>query len=334
MITDSAKLPFSISLTTLLAGIIHASTGGDRLALVLLFSTAAAALVVGLAMLSTRGVDASSPVGAPAPVASPLPTSALPFGLALSLASCLLGLVVGPQLFVLGLVATLTLGVIWFATTLYARSAESTHIGSELSSRVVQPVEYPLVALGLMALIVIAVSRILLSVDKDLAVVIAIVVAAVVFGFAWLVNGAKISRPVLWGGLGLTLVALLGAGALAAGQGERAFHPEHETEPIKIVAQGTAFTAKEVSGVIDQTDSKVFIRFFNEDQEIRHNLALFSDSGYTHRIATGAVFKGSDRGSEDIVAGPLKAGTYYFKCDMHASMIGEITLTAAEAEGE
>jgi plastocyanin len=59
------------------------------------------------------------------------------------------------------------------------------------------------------------------------------------------------------------------------------------------------------------------IRFENKDSGIPHNVALFTDSSASRSLLVGETFAGPATRVYSVPA--LDAGTYFFRCDVHAS---------------
>ena len=90
-----------------------------------------------------------------------------------------------------------------------------------------------------------------------------------------------------------------------------------------LAAQGIAFTPTNVTATAKE--GKVTIHFDNEDSGVPHNVAVFQGSDATGDV----IFRG------EIVTGPGKVdytfdapppGAYFFHCDVHPQMQGQITI--------
>lgn len=84
-----------------------------------------------------------------------------------------------------------------------------------------------------------------------------------------------------------------------------------------IVASNLAFQQSSVSVSADQAFSLTFV---NQDQA-PHNVAIFTDSSASTGVFAGDVITA---GQTTYQVPVLKAGTYYFRCDVHPDMHGEI----------
>jgi plastocyanin len=66
------------------------------------------------------------------------------------------------------------------------------------------------------------------------------------------------------------------------------------------------------------------ITFTNEDTA-EHNVAIYEDSSAESDLFKGQIISGGD--STDYQVGPIEAGTYYFQCDVHPSMNGDVEVS-------
>jgi plastocyanin len=62
------------------------------------------------------------------------------------------------------------------------------------------------------------------------------------------------------------------------------------------------------------------IKFDNQDPAIPHNVAIYPDESATEPLFVGDLVTGPDTITYEV--GPLDAGTYYFRCDVHPTMNG------------
>lgn len=103
--------------------------------------------------------------------------------------------------------------------------------------------------------------------------------------------------------------------------------PTSVTADLKISAQGIAFDTDKLLGLADQA---LTITFDNKDNGIAHNIHFFKG-----KDATGADVAQTDIEAGPVVQtlkfGPLAAGEYYYRCDVHPQMEGILTTAAAGA---
>ena len=84
-----------------------------------------------------------------------------------------------------------------------------------------------------------------------------------------------------------------------------------------VVATNLAF---QQTSVTIKADEELSLHFVNQDQA-PHNIAIFSDAGFSAQVFAGDVIQAGDTTYQ---VPSLKAGTYYFRCDVHPDMKGEI----------
>lgn len=208
---------------------------GDHIGYGVLVALAAASLTISLVLVSFRDADASAQADlqnlAEVMTDQPVTAGFWPVVASFGVGATALGLVLHPMVFVLGL-ALLALSLVEWTMDAWAdRATGDTAANRELRNRIMAPIEIPVVGALAVGVIVIAASRILLTVSQLQAVTVAGVVSAVILVGAWV----YVARP----GLGRRLVRVLGpvaalllviGGVLAAVAGERDFaHHEDET---------------------------------------------------------------------------------------------------------
>ena len=93
------------------------------------------------------------------------------------------------------------------------------------------------------------------------------------------------------------------------------------TGSASVTAQGLAFTPTEISLPASQAST---ITFDNQDSGVQHNIDIFSDSGFTTSVWKGDVVTGVASVDYDVPA--LDPATYYFRCDIHPTMTGTVTV--------
>jgi plastocyanin len=84
-----------------------------------------------------------------------------------------------------------------------------------------------------------------------------------------------------------------------------------------IVAKDMKFTTTSVEV---QAGTNVTLHFDNQDSA-PHNVAIYADSGLSSAVSIGDIVTS---GKKDQVVPALKAGSYFFRCDVHHDMTGTI----------
>ncbi len=90
---------------------------------------------------------------------------------------------------------------------------------------------------------------------------------------------------------------------------------------VSVTAQGIAFD----TGCVQVPAGAAFtITFDNRDASTQHNIAIYTDSSATTNLFRGALLTGPATTTYKVPA--LKAGTYYFRCDVHITMNGQFVV--------
>lgn len=199
-----------------------------------------------------------------------------------------------------------------------------------LRDRLVLPILLPIGIVVVIAAILYGFSRILLSITPTAAWITAIIVAIGVLVTASIAAGRKQVRLSTIGAmLGVTAgVAMLAGGVALAVVGGETEGEGGEGKPVVALA---AFNIEFEPTSLDVPAGEGFtLRFNNRDANTQHNVEIFESKDF----AGQALFAG------DLVTGvrtvnyavdALQAGTYYFRCIVHANMTGE--MQAAETGG-
>jgi hypothetical protein len=109
-----------------------------------------------------------------------------------------------------------------------------------------------------------------------------------------------------------TVAAVTPQGAVPAGA---------ESSLITLSASNTEFGAR---SVMAPSNAPFAIRFDNRDVGVAHNVAIYGDPGGTEPVFVGGTFAGPAARTYNI--GPLAPGGYVFRCDVHPSMTGTLTV--------
>lgn len=247
---------------------------------------------------------------------SPLPA---PSGTPLAGAAAIVLLAVG----VLYGVSLTIVGVIVGLVTVAAVSAVAA---GEHRDRPVNllPFAIPIVILGVIGSFMFLMSRILLAVEADLSVVVAISVALLIlFGGFLVANRPHVAtRTLMRAGAGLALLFMAG-GLAAYGVGQRPEERKAGPPPQTVVAKNIAYEQKHLDL---EAGADITVNFKNEDT-VPHNINFTVD-----QAGTQSFYK------QDPLPGPIsatysfkapKAGSYYYHCDVHPNMTGTVTVTGA-----
>jgi plastocyanin len=201
---------------------------------------------------------------------------------------------------------------------------------AQIRDRLVLPFAIPLGVLAAIAVITIGFSRVLLGVPAAVATAIAIMAAiSVLAAGAVLVLRPRIGAADLLFMIGAAAVPFVFGGAVAVGVIEVSEEEEHEAAPfaVDIAAENIAFDQEEVTVPAGRP---LTITFENRDT-VQHNVAVFDgDSGDAPRLFAGEVFAGPESMPYDAPA--FEAGSYFFWCDVHPSLMTGTLVVEEETE--
>lgn len=87
---------------------------------------------------------------------------------------------------------------------------------------------------------------------------------------------------------------------------------------LRVAALGIAFDARCLAAPAGQPFT---IAFENLDVGIQHNVSIARDEAFEDKVFAGDIFEGSETRTYRV--GPLAAGNYFFRCDVHpVAMVG------------
>ena len=192
-----------------------------------------------------------------------------------------------------------------------------------LRDRLVMPILLPLGILAVIAAVLFGFSRILLSLTPTAATVTAIVVASGVVITAAVAAGRKQVRLSTLGAmLGVTAgVAMLAGGvALAVVGGSEEEAGGGEKPVVTLAAANIAF---EPTSLTVPAGEAFTLQFHNQDANTQHNVQIFDDPKFAGTpLFSGALVTGVRQ--TDYEVDPLEAGAYFFHCEVHPTMTGEM----------
>jgi hypothetical protein len=202
---------------------------GDHLGYGLLVATSAISVVLGVVTTAVRDADAAAIAqiaGTDTPPAvTPATTSSWPAVAAFGVGVTALGLVIDPVVVALGIAILVVVLVEWAVRAWADRATGDPETNRQVRNRLMHPVEIPLAGALIVAVGVLAVSRVLLAVSAAGAVWVALAVAVLVLAVGWLVaSRPQLSRDAVAVILTVAALGVVAAGIVSAAVGERDFH--------------------------------------------------------------------------------------------------------------
>lgn len=208
-------------------------------------------------------------------------------------------------------------------------------LSEEVRFRIPLPITVPVVSLLVIAAVTIGLSRILLNVPKEVAVIVAVTVAAnVLIAASFIANRPESARnswpellivftyPLLIGFV-LTQLNLGGDTQAAAEEGGAQGEAEEAAggAGLNISAVDLQFSSDEI---VLPAEEEADLSFANEDaSSIQHNVAIYEEEGGAD-LFVGDVIPGGQTTTYAIPA--LEKGEFYFQCDVHPGMNGTVSV--------
>ncbi|MEM7140208.1 MAG: hypothetical protein AAF548_04185 [Actinomycetota bacterium] len=141
------------------------------------------------------------------------------------------GLVLNTAIFITGLVIVSLVAVEWMMDAWSDRATGDPAANKALRNRIMAPIEIPALGAAIVAVGVLATSRILLNVSKLGAVWVAGIVSVIILAIGWMAaSEVKINKNLISGLAVVVGVGVLGGGVWAAVDGEREFEEHHHEE--------------------------------------------------------------------------------------------------------
>lgn len=173
---------------------------------------------------------------------------------ALSVVSGIVGLVASPVLFVMGALGALLVLLEWMVSAWSERATGDAAVNKEIRNRLMYPIEIPVAGALIILVLVVSISRVLLTLDRNVSSVLAIVVGALITAGAFLVAyRPKLTKNAIAGMLVIGAVVIIGGGIWAAADGPREFHHEVEGEHTEEPGGAEAGTEGEEHGLAPLT---------------------------------------------------------------------------------
>ena len=249
MITTGSKFFYALAGLLLVAAVVYGyTTGGgevgplslgykgavgDLVGYSILVGAAALSLFLGFTTTAFRDADPEAGAALLGVEAPPAPTTATgsywPVIGAFGAVLVVIGVVLNNVFFVAGLIVLGAVAVEWTMQAWSERATGDPAVNREIRNRVMHPIEVPIAAALVVAVVIVGYSRVFLAVSAASAVWIALAVAATVFlGGTLLAAQPRIRTDLVAGLLALGAVVTIGLGIAAAVSGEREFHDAGE----------------------------------------------------------------------------------------------------------
>ena len=207
---------------------------GEHIGYTILLAIALVAMFLGVVNVMTRDGDAetaAADVGHDGVLSVSTPrTPSFWAPLAAFGVACLaVGLAVSQAFAILGIVILAIVLLEWTVLAWSDRATGDDSVNAVIRNRVIGPLEIPMLSMLGIAVLVIGLSRVLLTVSEAASTAIASIVAAVVFGTCVALAKSKASRSIIAGLVALGALLVLGGGIAGAVRGEREIvhHGEH-----------------------------------------------------------------------------------------------------------
>lgn len=191
--------------------------------------------------------------------------------------------------------------------------------------RFLLPLLIPLGAMALIGAVAFSMSRVLLNVPKLVATSVALMTAFnLLVVCAFLAVRPKFNLRQAGPLLVVVLIPLFVGSAVAAGAFGLESEKDHaEKVPslsvVSIAAKNTAFSISELK----IPAGKAFKIKFTNDDTTPHNVTILTQKGSADALFTKPFFAGPK--TQEWNVSSIPAGAYYFQCDVHPNMNGQVT---------
>jgi len=120
--------------------------------------------------------------------------------------------------------------------------------------------------------------------------------------------------------LTIAIVALAACSAGSTGSSGQPVEPSIDPDALTIAADDLAFSTRTLSATADEP----FQIAFDNQESAPHNVAIYGDASATEKVFGSDPFSGPAMVTYDVPA--LAPGSYFFRCDVHPDMAGELTV--------
>jgi hypothetical protein len=211
---------------------------GDHLAYTILLSLGFVAAMLAVFHVAFRDADPEAEAQVVHTETVPLtraPSGAnfLPLMVALAIGVILLGLITNKYVTIGGIILLLAVIGTWTLRAWAERATGDDEVNRQLYLRFVEPFRIPILAVLCIGVVAIGLSRVLLAVSEIGAVVVFTVVGTLfLFGAVLIAARPAVTKNAITIVLFVGALLVIGAGTVAAVQGERDFHHEQQEEGV------------------------------------------------------------------------------------------------------
>lgn len=233
MFTTGSKMFLGATTLSVVAAIVFAASEGGAIGLMGTVGLVTAAIIfaflAGINLFVRDGNTPSMQQGIEHTAAAaqpPVSRSMWPLIAAVGVGGLVVGAVSKPVVFKVALVVLLAAIVEWLVHAWSERASADGTYNANLRSRMMNSLEFPILATIVAAGVIYAFSRVMLTATPEAGLWIFIVLGALVITGAFLLaNGQKASKSTVIAVCTISAVALLGVGVASALQGQRSIHP-------------------------------------------------------------------------------------------------------------
>ena len=116
----------------------------------------------------------------------------------------------------------------------------------------------------------------------------------------------------------LLAISIVAAGC-STGSGGQASAPPADPDALRISARDNQFS----TAALEAPAGEPFQIAFENQESAPHNVAIYRDASAAEKLFGADPFSGPASVVYEVPA--LEAGTYFFRCDVHPDMKGELT---------
>jgi len=122
--------------------------------------------------------------------------------------------------------------------------------------------------------------------------------------------------------LGLAAIVLAAAACSSGAPAPASSGPPASVDPnaVQISAKDLKFSTAQ----LDAPAGKAFSIVFDNQEGAPHNVAIYKDQSASEKVFAQEPFAGPKVVTYQV--GPLTAGSYFFRCDVHTDMKGTLTV--------